>query len=338
MTKKIQKWLSLNCTQTVIADRVVRMCGTMPGPLREQCEGSRVWIQEFVIKQVFSKLPLPNHCAYIGLCEKTMVIRALQNPVSMSDRQNALIQDVEGVQPNLIQEGDVVLQRPHDTPTTAPEITFDLSDGGVSYRDVEKSSGARLPKVYIDGSRAPVEQESFASLLQTGESSPGVFDLSNPDDPHVLLHAQDEKSVNVPIMHYNLKQNSGMSINKQSFGLQAGNHLPIETKYLKGCSACQFAIGALFEFMSNPRTIRTVLPAVKQACANCNNPEEIQKCQDFVETHGVAFYQDVIRQGMPSKWCPRIELCEIQYFHPSPFVLSETYSKVKDSIKQINDF
>jgi hypothetical protein len=29
--------------------------------------------------------------------------------------------------------------------------------------------------------------------------------------------------------------------------------------------------------MSNPRTIRTLLPAVKQACNNCNSPDEIQK-------------------------------------------------------------
>jgi len=67
---------------------------------------------------------------------------------------------------------------------------------------------------------------------------------------------------------------------------------------------------------------------VKQACNNCNSPDEVQKCQDFVEMHGVAFYQDVLRQGMPSKWCPRLELCEMQYFLPSPFVLSDNYNKI----------
>jgi hypothetical protein len=57
-----------------------------------QCEASRTWIKDFVIKQLFSKFPLPNHCAYIGLCEKTMVVRALMNPMTMSETQNALIQ------------------------------------------------------------------------------------------------------------------------------------------------------------------------------------------------------------------------------------------------------
>jgi hypothetical protein len=330
LTKKIQKWMSMNCTQTVIADRVMRMCGTMTGTLKEQCEGSSVWIQQFVLKQLFSKLPLPNHCAYIGLCEKTMVVRSLQNPIIMSDRQNALIQDIEGVEPNLVQEGDLVLQRPRDTPTTAPEITFDLSDGGVSYRDVDRSSGNRFPKVFIDGSgnNAP------ASFLETEGN---VFDVSNPQDPQVNLNAQDAAKVNIPVMHYSLKEKLGSTVNKKAYGLQ-GNHLPIETKFLKGCAACQFTIGALFEFLSNPRTIRTILPTIKASCKNCNSPDEVVKCEEFIEIHGVAFYQDVLRQGMPSKWCPRLELCEIQYFYPSPFVLSDTYKKQENSIKQVSDF
>lgn len=330
MTKKIQKWLSLNCTQQLIADRVMRMCFTMTGNIRDQCEGSSTWIKDFVLKHLFSKLPLPNHCAYIGLCEKTMVVRSLQNPVVMGDRQNALIQDIEGVDGNLLQEGDTVLQRPHDTPTTAPEITFDLSDGGVAYRDVERSTGDRLPKVFVDGPDA-----STTSLLETESSD--IFDVSNPNDPHVHLNAQSADQVNVPIMHHSLKENLGMSINKASYGFQ-GNHLPIETKYLKGCAACQFTVGGLFEFMSNPRTMRSILPAVKESCKNCNSPQEIVKCEAFVEEHGVAFYQDVIRQGLPSKWCPRLELCEIQYFHPSPFVLSENYKRVEDTLKTISDF
>jgi len=98
ITKKLQKWLSLNCTQTVIADRISRMCSTMPDIYKTQCDASKVWIKDFVIKQLFSKFPLPNHCAYIGLCEKTMVVRALQNPVTMGDAQNALIQATEGCQ------------------------------------------------------------------------------------------------------------------------------------------------------------------------------------------------------------------------------------------------
>lgn len=335
LTKKIQKWLSLNCTQTVIADRVIRMCDTMSGSLRDQCTSSHVWIKEYVLKHLFAKLPLPNHCAYIGLCEKTMVVRALANPVVMSDRQNALIQDIEGVDPNLEQEGESVFQRAHDTPTTAPEITFDLSDGGVSYRDVDKSTGAKLPKVFIDGTHA---DDSIAALLETGASvsGSGIFDLSNPTDPHVQLNAQNANDVNVPIMHDNLNQNSGVTVEKKH--LLQGNHLPIETKFLKGCAACQFTVGGLFEFMSNPRTIRTILPAIKEACKNCNSPDEVSKCEEFVEVHGVAFYQDVIRQGMPSKWCPRLELCEIQYFYPSPFVLTDTYHKVEDKLKQVSDF
>jgi len=328
ITKKLQKWLSLNCTQTVIADRITRMCSTMPDLYKAQCEASRVWIKDFVIKQLFSKFPLPNHCAYIGLCEKTMVVRALMNPMTMGDTQNALIQDIAGTQPNLAQEGDSVLQRPHNTPNTAPEITFDLDGGSVSYRDVDKSTGDSLPKVYIDGS---------TSLLETEAQTEGIFDLSNPDDPKVMVNAQNSNKVNVPVMHADLKKNLGMQLNKNAFGF-GGNHLPIETKYLKGCAACQFTLGALFEFMSNPRTIRTLLPAVKQACNNCNSPDEIQKCQEFVEMHGVAFYQDVLRQGMPSKWCPRLELCEIQYFLPSPFVLSDSYSKIRAQVKQVDDF
>jgi len=335
MTKKLQKWLNLNCTQAVITERLMRMCSTMPEPMKSQCEGSEIWIKEFVLKQLFKKISLPNHCAYIGLCEKTMVIRALQNPMVMSDHQNSLIQDIEGANPNLFQEGETVLQQPHDTPTTAPEITFDLSQGGVSYRDVDRSTGARLPKVFIDGSRAP--SDALPSFLETESQSQGIFDLSNPQDPHVTINAQDEDLVHVPIMHQSLNANLKMPIDKKNYGLQ-GNHLPIETKFLKGCAACQFAVGGIFEFMSNPRTIRTLLPAVKQACNNCNNPEEVQKCQDFIEVHGVAFYQDVLRQGIPSKWCPRIELCEIQYFHPSPFVLSDTYNKVQDQMKQVSDF
>lgn len=333
LTKKIQKWLSLNCTQTVIADRIVRMCDTMSGSLRDQCTGSHVWIKEYILKHLFSKIPLPNHCAYIGLCEKTMVVRALANPVVMSDRQNALIQDIEGVDPNLEQEGESVLQRAHDTPTTAPEITFDLSDGGVSYRDVDKSTGAKLPKVFIDGTHG---DDSVAALIQTDASVGGIFDVSNPNDPQVQLNAQNANDVNVPIMHYSLKQNSGVSAEKKHV-LQA-NHLPIESKYLKGCAACQFTIGGLYEFLSNPRTIRTILPAVKEACKNCNSPEEVAKCQEFVEVHGVSFYTDVVSQGSPSKWCPKLELCEIQYHMPSPFVLTDTYHKIEDKIKQVSDF
>lgn len=330
LTKKIQKWLSLNCTQALIADRVIRMCDTMTGPLRDECAAGRIWVQEYILKHLFAKLSLPNHCAYIGLCEKTMVIRALASPVIMSERQTALIQDIEGVSPNLEQEGESVFQRPHDTPDTAPEVTFDLLNGDVSYRDVDKSTGAKLPKVYIDGSH------EASAFLETASTGNGIFDVSNPDDPHVQLNAQDPKQVDVAIMHDSLKQNGGVNVQK-NYGLQ-GNHLPIESKFLKGCAACQFTIGALFEFLSNPRTIRTILPTVKAACRNCNSPEEIAKCEDFVEIHGVAFYQDVIRQGMPSKWCPRLELCEIQYFYPSPFVLSDAYSKVEAQLKGVGDF
>jgi len=343
LTKKVQKWLNLNCTQNVIADRVIRMCQTMSGSLRDQCTGSRVWIQEYVLKNLFAKLPLPNHCAYIGLCEKTMVIRALSNPIIMKDRQNALIQDIEGVEPNLEQEGESVLQQAYNTPTTDPEVTFDLTSGGVSYRDVDKSLGSGLPKVYIDGTRAPADSMSFLEVeaKQQNQSAPSssIFDLSNPNDPHVSINAQNDANVDVAVMHQSLNgQNSNVNQRVPTNFSMLGNHLPIETKYLKGCAACQFAVGALFEFMSNPRTIRTILPQVKAACNNCNSPDEVAKCQEFVEVQGVAFYQDVIRQGMPSKWCPRLELCEIQYFYPSPFVLNDAYHEVEAQLKSVSDF
>merc|ERR1712226_904084 len=51
--------------------------------------------------------------------------------------------------------------------------------------------------------------------------------------------------------------------------------------------------------------------------------------QSLVENHGVAFYQDVLREASPFKWCPRLELCEINYFIPSPHVLPDTYLSIK---------
>ena len=76
----------------------------------------------------------------------------------------------------------------------------------------------------------------------------------------------------------------------------------IPKEYLKGCGACQFTIGAMYEFLANARTIRALLPSVKKACSSCNSAEEIAKCEALVETHGVAFYQDVLRQASPYKW------------------------------------
>jgi hypothetical protein len=285
------------------------------------------------------KFPLPNHCAYIGLCEKTMVIRALQNPVEMASKQNALLQAMEGSS-NLVQEGELVLQKAFDTPNTAPEITFDLSAGDVSYRDVDKSTGEGLPKIFMDGTTrpaSPLRNDAFVSLLQTESASQDIFDTTNPDDPQVTLNAQNARDVNVPVMHADLKQTIPHRINPKNYGLQA-NSLPQDIKSVKACAACQFAIGSLFEFLSNPRTIRTILPQVKKACGNCNNAEEVSKCEEFVENHGVSFYQDVVKQATPSKWCPKIKLCEMQYFIPAPTVLNDNYARIKDQITQVSDF
>lgn len=327
MTKKIQKWLSMNCTQDVITERLMRMCNTMPSEIRGVCNGNRLWVREFVVKQLLNRFPIPNHCAYIGLCEKTMVVRSLQNPMIAMDRQNALIQDLEGSEPNLVQESEPVFQRAHETVNTAPEITFNLDNGGVSYRDVDRSMGDDLPKIYMDGT-----PEGTTSLLQQDS----VWDLDNPDDPHITVHAQDADKVHVPIMHATLKEQGATTVQK-TYNFQ-DKKLPIDDQWLKGCASCQFTIGGLFEFMSNPRTARTILPAVKKACTHCNSAEEVQKCQDFVEHHGVAFYQDVVRQGSPSKWCPRLELCEIQYFYPSPHVLPDSYEKIRAKVTAVSDF
>eukprot|EP00300_Choanocystis_sp_HF-7_P041102 c7735_g1_i1.p1 GENE.c7735_g1_i1~~c7735_g1_i1.p1 ORF type:complete len:509 (+),score=133.32 c7735_g1_i1:39-1565(+) len=327
LTKKIQKWLSLNCTQAVLADRVMRMCGTMPADIKQQCIANRLWIEEFVIKQLLNKMPLPNHCAYIGLCEKTMVIRALQNPMVSSSHQNALLEQAEG-SGRLIQENELVLQVPHDTVNTIPEVTFDLSGGAVSYNDLPLGSGQDLPKIYVDGTREAI------SALETESKQ---FDLSNPSDPQFTVHGQDAKHVNVPIMHADIKANKPFSPVQNTYNFQE-NKLPIEMQFLKGCAACQFAIGAMFEFLNNPRTIRTLLPSVKHACHSCNNPDEVLKCENLVEMHGVSFYRDVVRQATAQKWCPRLELCEIQYFIPSPHVLSDHYARIKDTLTKVSDF
>jgi len=334
LTKKIQKWLSLNCTQDVVSERIMRMCQTMPPDLRTQCTQNQIWVRNFVVNQLLLKFPLPNHCAYIGLCEKTMVIRSLQNPATQVDEQSALIQDFAGAEPNLVQEHELVLQRPHETVTTAPEITFDLDDGGVSYRDVDRSLGAGLPKVYMDGSRGASESPSFLEVQS--EQAPSIFDLKNPSEPRVGIYAQDSSKVDVSSMHASLVNDGRVQVAKNYQFL--GRALPISDTYLKGCAGCQFTIGALFEFMSDPRTARTVLPAVKKACDNCNNAVEVEKCKEFVENHGVAFYQDVVRQGSPTKWCPRLGLCEIQYFYPSPHVLPDTYGRVREEIVAVSDF
>lgn len=339
MTKKIQKWLNMNCTKALITDRVMRMCGSLDKGSKSQCEGSLPIVRDYVINLVFKKFSFPNHCAYIGLCEKTMVVRALQNPLVMADKQNALLQSQEGSEQNMVQENEVVLQKAHATPNTAAEITFNLGEGGgISYRDVDQSLGEGLPKVFVDGSHAPTELQGDAfSLLETESQTKPQFDVTNPDDPHVTLHAQAPEHIHVPIMHSDLKQNIAHNINPNSYGLQS-NTVPQPENVMKACSACQFTIGALYEFLSAPRTIRTILPQVKNACAKCNSAEEIAKCQEFVETHGVAFYQDVVRQGMPSKWCPRIKLCEMQYFIPAPTVLSDNYAQLKDKLTQVADF
>jgi len=339
LTKKIQKWVSMNCTQALISERIMRMCGTLTGNLRTECDASRPYVEDYVVHLLMKKFPLPNHCAYIGLCEKTMVIRALQNPMALAEKQNALIQAQEGSS-NLVQEGEVVLQKAFATPNTAPEITFDLSAGDVSYRDVDKASGEGLPKIFMDGTTRPASElrsDAFVSLLETESKGNNIFDTTNPDDPHVTLNAQTEPNVNVPVMHADLTQTIPHKINPKNYGLQP-NSLPQDIKLVKACAACQFAIGSLFEFLSNPRTMRTILPQIKKACGNCNSPEEVTKCEEFVEMHGVSFYQDVVKQATPSKWCPKIKLCEMQYFILAPTVLNDNYARIKDDITQVSDF
>lgn len=127
--------------------------------------------------------------------------------------------------------------------------------------------------------------------------------------------------------------NDGSPFLKEAIPNDVGEYDPlsttIPTSYLKGCGACQFTLGALYEFLSNSRTVRALLPAIKKSCRSCNSAEEITKCESLVENHGVSFYQDVLRQASPQVWCPRLELCEINYFIPSPHVLPDTYNDVK---------
>merc|ERR1712226_516559 len=139
MTKKLLKWMQMACTQSVVVDRLMRMCGTMPPALGDICRANKMWIAEYVVQKVAQKFPLPNHCAYIGLCEKTAVIMSLQNPLIRADTQNVLMEEAEAVgkkklwDSKTMQEGEQVLSRAYKTPTSVPEITFNLDEGGVSY-------------------------------------------------------------------------------------------------------------------------------------------------------------------------------------------------------------
>jgi hypothetical protein len=380
MTKKLSKWMQMACTQSVVVDRLMRMCGTMPPELADMCKSQKLWIAEYIIQKIAEQFPLPNHCAYIGLCEKTAVIMSLQNPLIRADNQNELMEELEGTNGKR-QEGESVLAKAYKTPNSVPEITFDVNGGGVQYADVSKSQGVGLPSFYIDGNDAPRMPDPLAlielavnasepvikslipslaeaqdplskyttSLLEVESTTSGFggFDTTNPDDPEVQLHAQNAKDVSVPIMHAHLKKNHGHTIadveDKTQFNMLKDFQLEslkttIPKEYLKGCGACQFTIGAMYEFLANARTIRALLPAVKKACSSCNSAEEIAKCEALVETHGVAFYQDVLRQASPYKWCPRLDLCEINYFIPSPHVLPDTYASVKEQVTKVSDF
>jgi len=332
------------------------------------------------LQKVSKKFPLSNHCAYIGLCEKTAVIMSLQNPLVRSENQNELMEELEG-KTGKRQEGESVLSEAYKTPTSVPEITFDLGQGGgVEYADVPKQQGVGLPSFYIDGTDAPKFPDPLAmlqlelstqvnasidealtpdpltmytqSLVELEESArPATgnfagFDMTGDKamDPEVQLHGQKADSVSVPLMHAKLTmdehghnignvKNKDFMLLKEAIPNDSGEYDPLQTtiptSYLKGCGACQFTMGALYEFLSNSRTVRALLPAVKKSCQSCNSAEEITKCEELVENHGVAFYQDVLRQSSPMVWCPRLELCEINYFIPSPHVLPETYMSVK---------
>merc|ERR1712226_567786 len=296
MTKKLLKWMQMACTQSVVVDRLMRMCGTMPPALGDICRANKMWIAEYVVQKVAQKFPLPNHCAYIGLCEKTAVIMSLQTPLVRADTQDVLLEEMENANDELSRYTISVLE-------TASQVR----------------------------SRTPI----FGGFDTTGDKQM---------DPEVQLHAQNQDDVNVPIMHNTLKNNEhahtiGNVDNKDFFMLKeaipddTGNYpnlkTSIPTAYLEGCGACQFTMGAMYEFLSNARTVRALLPAIKKSCSSCNSAEEITKCEALVENHGVAFYQDVLRQASPYKWCPRLELCEINYFIPSPHVLPDTYLSIK---------
>merc|ERR1712226_481099 len=392
MTKKLSKWMQMACTQSVVVDRLMRMCGTMPPELADMCKSQKLWIAEYIIQKIAEQFPLPNHCAYIGLCEKTAVIMSLQNPLVRADTQDVLLEEMENADKtkkvwdsSSLQEGEQVLSKAYKTPTSVPEITFNLDQGSVAYDAVSKAQGVGLPSFYIDGTDAPKMADPLQSLLELDSKSVpasliptvapmetandelsrytisvletasqvrsrtpifGGFDTTGDKqmDPEVQLHAQNQDDVNVPIMHNTLKNNEhahtiGNVDNKDFFMLKeaipddTGNYpnlkTSIPTAYLEGCGACQFTMGAMYEFLSNARTVRALLPAIKKSCSSCNSAEEITKCEALVENHGVAFYQDVLREASPFKWCPRLELCEINYFIPSPHVLPDTYLSIK---------
>jgi len=388
MTKKLLKWMQMACTQSVVVDRLMRMCGTMPPGLAEICTANKMWIAEYVIQKVANKFPLPNHCAYIGLCQKTAVITSLQNPLQLADNQDSLLQEMESAsQPKGVwdsvgrQEGDSVLSKAYTTPQAVPEITFDLGGGGATYGEATKAQGVGLPSFYIDGTEAPklddpINLLEFGSATRAGASvtTPSIkaslaetydalsqytvslLETSAPffagidasgeasEDPQMNMHAQTADKVNIPIMHHTLRKNKhshsiGNVADKNFFMLKEaipnniGEYGPLKTTiptaYLEGCGACQFTMGAMYEFLSSTRTVRALLPAIKKSCSSCNDAEEIGKCEALVENHGVAFYQDVLRQASGFKWCPMLELCEINYFIPSPHVLPDTYISIK---------
>merc|ERR1712226_703232 len=324
MTKKLLKWMQMACTQSVVVDRLMRMCGTMPPELADMCKSQKLWIAEYVVQKVAQKFPLPNHCAYIGLCEKTAVIMSLQNPLVRADTQDVLLEEMENADKTKkvwdslsLQEGEQVLSKAYKTPTSVPEITFNLDQGSVAYDAVSKAQGVGLPSFYIDGTDAPKMADPLQSLLELDSKSVpasliptvapmetandelsrytisvletasqvrsrtpifGGFDTTGDKqmDPEVQLHAQNQDDVNVPIMHNTLKNNEhahtiGNVDNKDFFMLKeaipddTGNYpnlkTSIPTAYLEGCGACQFTMGAMYEFLSNARTVRALLPA-----------------------------------------------------------------------------
>jgi hypothetical protein len=276
------------------------------------------------------------------------------------------------------------MSKAYNTPSSVPEITFDIKNGGVAYGEATKAQGVGLPSFYIDGTEAPkmpdplnmLEVDSTTRDMLTPNVVPSLREAKDPlslyavsmleervshasstpffqgiddsgeyaADPQVQLHAQNADKVSVPIMHHTLKNqghshqigdvsNKDFQMLKEAIPNEYGDFPPLKTSipvsYLEGCGACQFTMGAMYEFLSSTRTVRALLPAIKKSCSSCNSADEIIKCEALVENHGVAFYQDVLRQSSAFKWCPMLELCEINYFIPSPHVLPDTYTSIK---------
>jgi hypothetical protein len=162
MTKKLLKWMQMACTQSVVVDRLMRMCGTMPPALGDICRANKMWIAEYVVQKVAQKFPLPNHCAYIGLCEKTAVIMSLQNPLVRADNQGVLLEEMENADKtkkvwdsSSLQEGEQVLSKAYKTPTSVPRSHSIWTKGAWRTTPCPRPKGWAFPAFTLTGQTRP---------------------------------------------------------------------------------------------------------------------------------------------------------------------------------------